>query len=79
MIREIKSLISQKIPPTCDFWFIDLNTPSVNLKAAFSVDIPFLKPYRSVIGMLLACRSWLSPSKAEAQTAVFKDPVSTAL
>jgi hypothetical protein len=34
---------SQKIPPACNFWFRDLNTLLVNLNAASSVDIPFLK------------------------------------
>ena len=43
---------SQKIPPTCIFWLIDLNTRSVSLKATFSVDIPFLKPYCSLTSML---------------------------
>jgi hypothetical protein len=32
----------QTIPPTRISWLIDLNTLSVSLKAAFSLDIPFL-------------------------------------
>jgi len=35
---------SQKIPTTCSFWLIDLNTLSVSLKEVFSVDISCLKP-----------------------------------
>jgi len=50
---------SQKILPTCIFWLIDFNTLSVCLKAASSVDIPFLKPHCSVTSMLLVCRCWL--------------------
>jgi len=41
------------------FWIIDLNTLSVSLKAATSVDIPFLKLYFSVTSMLSVCRCWL--------------------
>jgi len=50
---------SQKIPLTCIFYSKDLNTLSVSLKAAFSVDIPFPKPRSSVTSMLLVCRCWL--------------------
>jgi len=42
------------------FLKIDLNTLSVGLKAASSVDTPFLKPYSSVTSMLLVCRCWLN-------------------
>ena len=51
---------SQKIPPTCFFWLTDLNTLSVSLKAASSVDIPLLQPYYSVTSMLLVYRCWLN-------------------
>ena len=53
---------SQTIPPTCFFffWWIDLNTLSFSLKAASSVDAPFLKPFCSVTSMLLVFRWWLN-------------------
>ena len=51
---------SQKIPPTCIFRVIDLNTVSVSLKVASLVDIPFPKTYCSVISMLFVCRYWLN-------------------
>ena len=61
MIHAIKNLYkSQKIPPTCIFWLTDLNTLSVCVKAAASVDIPFLQPYCSMTSMLLTCRCWLN-------------------
>jgi len=42
------------------FCLLDLNTINVSLKAASSVDIPFLKLYCSVTSMLLVCRWWLN-------------------
>jgi hypothetical protein len=51
---------SQTITPTFIFQIIDLNTLSVSLKAASSVEIPFLKPYFSVSSLLLVCRCWLT-------------------
>jgi len=43
--------ISQKIPPTCIVLLIDLNILSVRMKAAASIDNPFLRAYCSVISM----------------------------
>jgi len=42
------------------FCLVDLNTLSVGLKEASSVDNPFLKPYSSVTSVLLVCRCWLN-------------------
>ena len=47
-IHKLTQFLQCKIPPTCIFWLIDLNTLSFSLKAAFSIDIPFLKPCYSV-------------------------------
>ena len=61
MIHAIRNLYkSQKIHPAWIFWLTDLNIPSVSLKAAALVDIPFLQPYCSVTSMLLICRCWLN-------------------
>ena len=42
---------SQTILPTRIFWWTVLNTLSFSLKAASSVDIPFLKPHCSMTSM----------------------------
>ena len=62
MIHAIKAFATpKKIPQSCIFCFTDLNALPVSLKAAFSVDILFLKQYCSVTSMLLVCRCWLNP------------------
>jgi hypothetical protein len=58
----------QKIPPTCIFWLIDLNTPYVTLKAALSVDIPSQNGFG---GLEVAC--WpLVPKFAGSNRRIFK-------
>ena len=61
MIHAINFAKSQKIPPTCIFWLLDVNRLPVSPKAASSVDISFLIPYCSVTSMLSVCRCWLNP------------------
>ena len=51
---------SQKIFPSCIFWLVDLNTLSVSLQAASSVDIPFLNTYFPVTSMMFVYNCWFN-------------------
>jgi hypothetical protein len=46
---------SQNILPTCIFWLTDLSTLSVSLRAAFSIELPCLKPNCSETNILVVC------------------------